>query len=87
MTQNVHENRPIEEWFEKTKKLHQGEVGRPQPRRQTKRECEVEFGGEANQHKQGGGFLRGNAAARGFEDAAVSNGRWEKPQAIPFWPQ
>ena len=62
---------------------HQGEVRRPQQRRQTTHEREVEAGGKANQQRQGTRFVRGDAATRGCADATViSDGHWEQAQGV-----
>ena len=62
--------------------VHQGEVDRPQQMRQIKHERDVEAGGKADQYTQGTRFVRGNAATRGFADAAISDGHWEQAQGV-----
>ena len=60
----------------------QGEVGRPQQRRQTTHEREVEACGKANQHRQGTRVVRSNSTTRGTADAAVSNGHRGQAQGV-----
>ena len=62
----------------------QGEVDRPQQRRDTKHERKVEAGCKANQPRQGTGFVRGDAATRDFADAAVSDVTGNKPKVLMF---
>ena len=62
--------------------VHQVEVDRPQGRRQTKHECEVEADGKANQHRQGTRLVRGDATARNFADAAISDGHWKQARGV-----
>ena len=50
----------------------------------TKHERKVEAGGEANQHRQGTGFVRGDAATRDFADAATRDVTGNKPRVLMF---
>ena len=63
---------------------NQGEVSRPQQRRQTKHERKVEACGKANQHRQGKKLVRGEAATRGYADAGITDGHWHKPKVLMF---
>ena len=80
---HVHDKRPIEECFEKTKKpfikvkwIAHKRVDK------TQHECEVEAGGKADQHRQGTRLVRGDATARNFADAAISDGHWKQAQGV-----
>ena len=73
---HVYEKRPIEECFEKTKKP----PDRPQQRRETERECEIDASGKADQQRQGRSFVRCNTSTGGFGNASVNDGDWEQIQ-------